>query len=82
MEIQEDVRRLLDNGGSKADRLRCASCSQKIDCSDIPPFTGFVCPACGVELVVPVSFGDYQLCTILHKSRKALTFPAFPDIIS
>lgn len=76
MDLPDSVKWLYQNGATAVTKLRCAECSQKIDCSDAQPFTFFTCPACGTELVVPVELGDYMLCQPLHTSSRAALFLA------
>ncbi len=76
MDLQTDLQRLIENGAVKAGKVRCASCDQKFDCSEMPPLEPFACPACGVELVTPLTFGDFQLCSLLHKGKKASIYMA------
>ncbi len=42
-------------------KVRCARCLQRLDVSDLPPFSGFSCPVCGAKLHVPKRFGRYLL---------------------
>ncbi|MFA4943266.1 MAG: protein kinase [Lentisphaeria bacterium] len=42
-------------------KVLCPSCTQKLDVSEIAPFTKVPCPACGVPLCVPKPYGNYML---------------------
>ncbi len=42
-------------------KIRCFSCNQKLDVSDVPPLTSIACPVCQADMVVPKVFGDLLL---------------------
>lgn len=49
------------SGISDALKVSCHSCRQKIDVSDLEPFSHFSCPSCGADMIVPKWFGNYLL---------------------
>lgn len=56
----------LDNGeetagNTKAVKISCHSCGQKLDMSHMESFSRVACPACGAELIVPRWFDNYLL---------------------
>lgn len=42
-------------------KIACPKCQQKLDISDLPPFSHIECPSCSGELIVPRPFGDLML---------------------
>ncbi|MHB9137797.1 MAG: protein kinase domain-containing protein [Victivallaceae bacterium] len=46
---------------SEALKVSCHACRQKIDVSDLEPFSHFACPSCGADMIVPKWFGNYLL---------------------
>lgn len=42
-------------------KVSCHSCLQKLDVSDLEPFSHFACPSCGADMIVPRWFGNYLL---------------------
>jgi len=42
-------------------KIACPSCGQKLDVTDMPPFSTVNCPACSFELIVPTWFSNYLL---------------------
>ena len=42
-------------------KIRCPSCSSKLDVTDLKPFTVFPCPQCGYKVTVPMRFQTYVL---------------------
>ena len=42
-------------------KIRCPSCSAKLDVTDLKPFTVFPCPQCGYKVTVPMRFQTYVL---------------------
>ncbi len=49
------------HGGAGALKVSCHSCRQKLDVSELAPFSHFACPACGTDMIVPKWFGNYLL---------------------
>lgn len=46
---------------SEALKVSCHACRQKIDVSDLEPFSHFACPSCSADMIVPKWFGNYLL---------------------
>ncbi|MEI8247569.1 MAG: protein kinase [Lentisphaerota bacterium] len=42
-------------------KVSCHSCLQKLDVSDLEPFSHFACPSCGADMIAPKWFGNYLL---------------------
>lgn len=42
-------------------KIRCPSCSSKLDVTELKPFTVFPCPQCGYKVTVPMRFQTYVL---------------------
>ena len=42
-------------------KIACPGCGQKLDVSEMPPFSRVNCPACSFELIVPKWFNNYLL---------------------
>jgi serine/threonine-protein kinase len=42
-------------------KVSCHSCLQKLDVSDLEPFSHFSCPSCGADMIAPKWFGNYLL---------------------
>jgi serine/threonine protein kinase len=42
-------------------KVRCHGCHQKLDLSDLTPFTRIPCPACEAPIIVPQPFGNLLL---------------------
>ena len=42
-------------------KVSCHSCLQKLDVSDLEPFSHFACPSCGADMIAPRWFGNYLL---------------------
>jgi serine/threonine protein kinase len=42
-------------------KIACPGCGQKLDVSEMPPFSRVNCPACAFEVIVPKWFGNYLL---------------------
>ena len=42
-------------------KIRCPSCSSKLDVTDLKPFMIFPCPQCGYKVTVPMRFQTYVL---------------------
>ncbi len=49
-------------------KIRCPSCSSKLDITDLKPFTVFACPQCGYKVTVPMRFQMYVLEEYLESS--------------
>ena len=49
-------------------KIRCPSCSSKLDVTDLKPFTVFPCPQCGYKVTVPMRFQTYVLEEYLESS--------------
>ncbi len=50
-----------DNSPDGALKVSCHSCLQKLDVSDLEPFSHFSCPSCGADMIAPKWFGNYLL---------------------
>lgn len=50
-----------DANESRSLKIACPECQQKLDLSDLPPFSRVECPACGADVIVPVWFDNYLL---------------------
>lgn len=42
-------------------KIHCPGCGQKMDVSDVRPFTRITCPVCGGEVIVPLVFAGITL---------------------
>lgn len=42
-------------------KIACPGCGQKLDVSEMPPFSRVNCPACSFEVIVPKWFNNYLL---------------------
>ncbi|MBQ7732206.1 MAG: serine/threonine protein kinase [Lentisphaeria bacterium] len=42
-------------------KIACPGCGQKLDVSELEPFSRVKCPACSFDLIVPKWFGNYLL---------------------
>jgi serine/threonine-protein kinase len=42
-------------------KIQCYACGQKLDVSEVPPFSRVPCPACHVPIIVPKLYGDLML---------------------
>ena len=42
-------------------KISCFGCSQKLDLSEMKPFSRIKCPVCSVEIIVPKPFGNILL---------------------
>ncbi len=42
-------------------KIHCPGCGQKMDVSDVRPFTRIACPACGGQVIVPLVFAGITL---------------------
>lgn len=42
-------------------KIACPGCGQKLDVTELPPFSSVNCPACSFELIVPKWFNNYLL---------------------
>ena len=54
-------------------KIRCPSCSSKLDVTDLKPFTVFPCPQCGYKVTVPMRFQTYVLEEYLESRCQVLT---------
>lgn len=50
-------------------KIKCPSCSSKLDVTELAPFTVFPCPRCGYEVTVPMRFLSYVLEEYLESSN-------------
>ena len=50
-------------------KIRCPSCSTKLDVTDLSPFTVFPCPKCGYKVTVPMRFQAYALEEYLESAE-------------
>lgn len=46
---------------TRALKISCHKCLQKLDLSNLEPFSRFNCPSCNIELIVPKWFDNYLL---------------------
>ena len=46
---------------SRKIKIACPGCGQKLDVTEMPPFSRIDCPACSFELIVPKWFNNYLL---------------------
>ena len=47
--------------GNRKIKIACPGCGQKLDVTDLPPFSRVACPSCGLSLIVPKWFNNYLL---------------------
>jgi serine/threonine-protein kinase len=57
-------------------KIICYGCSQKLEVSELEPFTRLMCPVCNTKLTVPKSFGNFLLEEILGKGELATAYRA------
>jgi serine/threonine-protein kinase len=69
------------DGTSDALKVSCHSCRQKIDVSDLEPFSHFACPACGADMIVPKWFGNYLLEELSGQGGMANVYRALDLIL-
>ncbi len=50
-----------DNLSPGALKVSCHACLQKLDVSDLEPFSHFACPSCDADMIAPKWFGNYLL---------------------
>ena len=62
-------------------KVSCHSCRQKIDVSDLEPFSHFACPACGADMIVPKWFGNYLLEELSGQGGMANVYRALDLIL-
>ena len=51
----------MDEQTPRKIKIACPGCGQKLDVSEMPPFSVVNCPTCSFELIVPKWFGNYLL---------------------
>ena len=51
----------MDGQTPRKIKIACPGCGQKLDVSEMPPFSIVNCPTCSFELIVPKWFGNYLL---------------------
>jgi len=51
----------MAGSGKRKIKIACPGCGQKLDVTDLPPFSGVACPSCGLNLIVPKWFNNYLL---------------------
>ena len=47
--------------GNRKIKIACPGCGQKLDVTELTPFSRIACPACGLSLIVPKWFNNYLL---------------------
>ena len=47
--------------GMRKIKIACPGCGQKLDVTEMPPFSHVNCPSCSFELIVPKWFSNYLL---------------------
>ena len=47
--------------GNRKIKIACPGCGQKLDVTEMPPFSRVACPSCGLSLIVPKWFNNYLL---------------------
>ena len=47
--------------GNRKIKIACPGCGQKLDVTELPPFSRVACPSCGLSLIVPKWFNNYLL---------------------
>jgi serine/threonine protein kinase len=57
-------------------KIACPGCGQKLDVSEMPPFSRVNCPACNFELIVPKWFNNYLLEAPEGKGGMAVVYRA------
>ena len=57
-------------------KISCFNCLQKIDVTNLTPFSTFICPECGAELIVPKWFEEYLLEEEAGQGGMALVYRA------
>ena len=57
-------------------KIICYGCNQKLDISELEPFTRLLCPVCNTKLTVPKSFGNFLLEEILGSGDLATAYRA------
>jgi len=67
---------MTDNTASKVVKVRCHSCEQKLDLSEMTPFAKVLCPNCETSLIVPRWFGDYLLEELAGEGGMAKVYRA------
>ena len=57
-------------------KIACYSCAQKLDLTELPPFTKIDCPVCQAKIIVPKQFGNILLEEDLGTGRLAQVYRA------
>ena len=57
-------------------KIACPGCGQKLDVSEMPPFSHVNCPACSFDLIVPKWFNNYLLESPEGKGGMAVVYRA------
>ena len=57
-------------------KIACPGCGQKLDVSEMPPFSHVKCPACAFDLIVPKWFNNYLLESPEGKGGMAVVYRA------
>ena len=57
-------------------KIACPGCGQKLDVSEMPPFSHVACPACAFDLIVPKWFNNYLLEAPEGKGGMAVVYRA------
>ena len=66
----------MSNESPRRIKIACPGCGQKLDVSDLIPFSRVNCPACSFELIVPKWFSNYLLESPEGKGGMATVYRA------
>lgn len=59
--VPQEEKNETEKSKVRALKISCHKCLQKLDLSNLEPFSRFNCPACNIELIVPKWFDNYLL---------------------
>lgn len=57
-------------------KIRCPSCTQKLDVSGVPPFSTIKCPQCSATITVPRRFGALLLEELIGEGKVSKVYRA------
>ena len=66
----------MSNESPRRIKIACPGCGQKLDMTDLIPFSRINCPACSFELIVPKWFSNYLLESPEGKGGMAVVYRA------